>query len=113
MNMSRKIENVRFPSEMSHHRELSPVCGIRLEMIHFFADSVSNVTEVLSQIQTKLSPDAFFRHLSVQAKQQLFCGKSNKLSHYRRFSQHVTQHDDSASVYPCADCAGASNADYY
>lgn len=35
MNMSRKIENVRFPSEMSHHRELSPVCGIRLEMIHF------------------------------------------------------------------------------
>ncbi|ENT2994015.1 EAL domain-containing protein [Raoultella planticola] len=70
--MSRKIENVRFPSEMSHHRELSPVCGIRLEMIHFFADSVSNVTEVLSQIQTKLSPDAFFRHLSVQAKQQLF-----------------------------------------
>lgn len=66
------IENVLISSEMSQHRELAAVCGIRLEMIYFFADSASNVSEVLSKVETDCSLDTFFRQLSVQAKQQLF-----------------------------------------
>lgn len=72
INMSRQRENTLTPPVTERHRELDPICGIRLEMIHFFADAEPNVQEVLSQVETPDSLDVFFRHLSAQAKQQLF-----------------------------------------
>lgn len=70
--MSRQRANTLTPPATERHHELEQICGIRLELIHFFADAEPNVQEVLSQVKTRDSLDAFFRHLSAQAKQQLF-----------------------------------------